>query len=294
MASPPAASPSPQHRILLWRLLFPRGGPGEVIVFHHSGLFYWWPVWLTGFIMAGITYFGDKHMAIVPAGTEAVPHIRVETRAGDLEERDALVLPPGKKLLTHKDPEGKDVLDQPTIFVAHAKSVGTLFMIILLIVIVLTNITMPGLWSVFVIVVLIMGSIIFAAAGWWDVIFNRFRLLSIHINLGAYLFLSLILFGLWLLNFFYFDRQIYMVFTAGQVRMRLEIGGGETVFDTVGMVLHKKRSDLFRHWILGFGSGDLVIRPTGQNFPIELTNVLSVLKRIKEIEVLVKEKVIVS
>src|SRR5437868_7790722 len=43
--------------------------PGEIIVYRHTTLFYWWPVWAFGFIMAIITYFSDQHMAIVPAGT---------------------------------------------------------------------------------------------------------------------------------------------------------------------------------------------------------------------------------
>ena len=33
------------------------------------------------------------------------------------------------------------------------------------------------------------------------------------------------------------------------------IGSGEVAYDTVGMAVAKRRSDLFRHWILGLGSG---------------------------------------
>ncbi|MGE3821375.1 MAG: hypothetical protein AB7I30_18345, partial [Isosphaeraceae bacterium] len=34
----------------------------EVIVYSHSPLFFWWPVWVVGFIMAGITYWvGQSH-----------------------------------------------------------------------------------------------------------------------------------------------------------------------------------------------------------------------------------------
>ena len=53
-----------------------------------------------------------------------------------------------------------------------------------------------------------------------------------------------------------FDRQTFMIFTPGQVRVRQEIGGEETVYDTTGITFQKQRSDLFRHWILGLGSGD--------------------------------------
>jgi hypothetical protein len=78
------------------------------------------------------------------------------------------------------------------------------------------------------------------------------------------------------------------------VRMRREIGGGETVYDTSGMVVQKQRSDLFRHWILGFGSGDLIVRPFGVANPIEMPNVLRVAAKVKRIETLVKEKVVLA
>jgi hypothetical protein len=35
----------------------------------HSRLFYWWPVWAIGFVMAAITWFDNHFMAIVPNGT---------------------------------------------------------------------------------------------------------------------------------------------------------------------------------------------------------------------------------
>ena len=106
--------------------------------------------------------------------------------------------------------------------------------------------------------------------------------------------MSSVLFVLWLINFAIFDRQTYIIFSPGQVRMRLEIGGGETVYDTTGMVIQKQRSDLFRHWILGFGSGDLIIRPSGVANPIEMPNVLRVGRKVRLIENLVKEKVVLA
>jgi hypothetical protein len=54
----------------------------------------------------------------------------------------------------------------------------------------------------------------------------------------------------------FFDRQMYMIFAPGQLRVCQEIGSGEVAYDTLGMVVVKQRSGLFRHWLLGFGSGD--------------------------------------
>jgi predicted membrane metal-binding protein len=140
---------------------------------------------------------------------------------------------------------------------------------------------------------MIMITFIFAAAGWWEIIFEKLGHLSIHINLGGYLLIATVLLGLWFANFVFFDRQTYMVFTPGQVRIRTEIGGEETVYDTNGMAVMKQRTDLFRHWILGFGSGDLIIKPVGLSNPIEFNNVLRVGTLVAKVETMIKEKVVV-
>lgn len=272
--------------------------PGEIIVYHHSNLFYWWPVWAFGFLMAIITYFGDKHMAIVPAGTIPTKAIKgtatIDGQEVDLKDRDILVLAEKRHHVTRKDSSGQERVLEPTIYVAHQKSVGTIYLFILLLVIAITNVHMRGLWSFYILLLVVLLAIIFAVAGWWENIFAGLGQMSIHINMGGYLLLSTVLFVLWLINFAIFDRQIYIVFSPGQVRMRLEIGGGETVYDTAGMVVQKQRSDLFRHWILGFGSGDLIIRPAGVAHPIEMPNVLAAGRTVRRIERLVKEKVILA
>jgi hypothetical protein len=44
-----------------------------------------------------------------------------------------------------------------------------------------------------------------------------------------------------------------------------------------------RRDDLFRHWVLGFGSGDLIVRTGGANPQIiELPNVLFVGPKLRE------------
>jgi hypothetical protein len=233
-------------------------------------------------------------MAVVPANTVAHKDRKVEVDEGKVETRNVLVLPDNSALVERRNRAGEMEVFQPTIFMSPRRTYGTLFVILLLIVIGITNVPMRGLWSVFVLLVIVGLSVIFAVAGWWETIFAHLSLLSIHINMGGYLLISGVLFLLWLLNLFVFDRQIYMIFTPGQVRVRVEIGGSETVYDTTGMVVQKHRSDLFRHWILGFGSGDLDIRPVGLASPIELPNVLRVARAVRTIETLIKEKVVVA
>lgn len=285
--SPVTAAPAPLLGV-------PGMGPPqrEIRVYSHSNLFYWWPVWLLSFILAGLTWIGNLHMAVVPEKTVAVKDRQVEVEPGKLETRHVFILPEKADLVERRRPDGDMEIFQPTIFISPRRTYGSLFVIVLLIVIGITNVPMRGLWSVFVLMVFVGLSIIFAVAGWWETIFAHLALLSIHINLGGYLLIGGVLFLLWLVNFFMFDRQIYMVFAPGQVRVRLEIGGGETVYDTTGMVVQKHRGDLFRHWVLGFGSGDLDIRPVGLANPIELPNVLAIGRTVKAIENLIKEKVV--
>jgi hypothetical protein len=46
-------------------------GQSSVTIIGHSDLFYWWPVWAAGFLMAFLTYLEGSYMAIVPAGAVA-------------------------------------------------------------------------------------------------------------------------------------------------------------------------------------------------------------------------------
>lgn len=115
--------------------------------------------------------------------------------------------------------------------------------------------------------------------------------LHIHANLAFYLFVSLGLLVIWLVSVFFFDRQTYMIFTPSQLRVCQEIGSGETAYDTQGMTIEKHRYDLFRHWILGLGSGDLTIRTSGaQAHTFEMHNVLNVGSKLQAIENMQRER----
>ena len=100
---------------------------------------------------------------------------------------------------------------------------------------------------------------------------------------------------LWFVVVLFFDRKIYMVFAPGQLVVHQEIGSGEAAYDTLGIVVAKRRSDLFRHWLLGFGSGDLFVKTAGANaHQFELHNVLSVGKKLQLIQDMLQTREVVS
>jgi hypothetical protein len=61
------------------------------------------------------------------------------------------------------------------------------------------------------------------------------------------------------------------------------------------MVVAKRRSDLFRHWLLGFGSGDLLVKPAGADAqPFEMRNVLFVGNKLQLIQEMLQTREVVG
>jgi hypothetical protein len=276
----------------------PPPSPYEIKIVSHSNLFYWWPVWAVGMIIGALTFFSAHRMVVVPKDTKAYRGARVEAKEGDktvsIPDRDVLITPKKGDLPPHNAPDGP--LEDPHFRIATEKSYGVLFVIVLLLVIVITNVPMRGLWSVVAIVLIVTLSIILALAhtadgrSLWDHIFELMGRLHIYINAAGYWVMSIGLFAIWLVTFIFFDPQIYMVFTPKQLRVRQEIGGGEAAYDTTGMVIQKQRNDLFRHWVLGLGSGDLIVNTSGAtSHHFDMPNVLFVGYKLRQIEDMLRE-----
>jgi hypothetical protein len=261
--------------------------PREITVYSHSMLFYWWPVWFVGYILAALTLWDQHLLMVVPVHAEVKP---IEFK--DEKVRNVITIPDNESFL--KDEKGS--LIQPTLYVAQSKNYGVIFCLTLLLTIFITSVSLRGMWSILVIVVIVMGVTILMLAGYWEKITSAFSLLDIRINLGGYLFTSTGLLIIWLIAFMFFDRQIYVTFSPGQLRVRTEIGDGEKVYDATGLTFEKQRSDIFRHgilglWFLNIGTGDLIIKTSGaQNHTFDLPNVISVESKIKAIEQLMQSK----
>ncbi len=263
----------------------------EVRIVSHSSLFYWWPVWAIGFLLGLLSLFSGWRMVSVPENTEIIQGADVigPTKDGKettYKDREVLVLP----AVDPKHPDQK-LSEAPLRLRAYrGKNFGVLFATVLLLVLVITNVPLRGMWSWMVIFLVIALSIIFALADWWGRIISVIHLLDIRINAGGYFYISGILFSIWLFTILIFDKQIYMVFTPGQFKVCTEVGGGEQVYSTVGLTLEKRRSDLFRHWILGLGSGDLIVKTFGaQAHHFEMDNVLFIGKKVQQIEEMVRQ-----
>jgi hypothetical protein len=213
-------------------------------IYSHSSLFYWWPVWVVGYIMALITYGEGQGYQLGASQTWIHP----------------------------------------------SSNLGILFLLVLFLVIVITNFTVRGLASGMVIMAVVLVAVLFAYAGWWDEIFRWFGRLEIHLNLGAYFWFSTLMLALWAVTVFGLDRMSYWEVTPGQLTYRSLFGGGSKSYNAQGMGLEKRRDDLFRHWLLGLGSGDLRIRTSGATREqIDVRNVLFIGAKARAMQRLISE-----
>jgi hypothetical protein len=262
----------------------PDDRPAEVVIISHSPLFYWWPVWAVGFLMAALSYLQGLQTAFVPVGTVAERGVQVPGHAGP---RDVLIAPEGRPLPAAADP---DELLQPRMRMARSNGPGIVWAMTLLVVVAVTHVQLRGVWSLVVIVFLGCTTVLLAVLGWWDPIVRAVQVFDIHINAFGYLSISLFLFVAWLLMFFVFDRVKYMIFTRNRLRVRMAIGEGEKVFDMRGMVFKRHRDDLFRHWLLGFGTADLTVFTSGANAQqIDMPNVFGIGRKLTLIHTMLQE-----
>jgi hypothetical protein len=235
----------------------------ELKVIMHTGLLYWWPVWVVGFLMAVWTALDDYHMILVPDGT---------TIAGN-----TLTVPDGA------------TMDAPLLHVSRSKLPGILFAVTLALVVGCSGGWMRGWRAYFFAATVVALVLLLSWAGLWGSLYDVARYLDIRINLGGYLVLSTVLFLIWTWFFFFVDRQVYVVFSKSQIRIHNRILEEERAFDAGGVAFQVREYDWFR-WLVGGGAGDIVLRLGGSPQPIELPNVLRVGRRLNEIEKLLRTR----
>jgi hypothetical protein len=258
----------------------------EIRDYGHSNLFYWWPVWVSAFVMAALTYADGHVMVVVPQGSQVEID---QVLPGEKQPRDVVVTPPGKPLPPL--PGAKEGENSPGLRVAANNNLGVAFIGVMLFVVVVSNYVFRGLVSVIVLSFLIIIWLTLFLFGWWDPLLAWLGGLDIRMNAEGYLAIGIPLFIIWAFTTFIYDHYTYMIVNHGQVRIRESIGDGEIAVDSSGLLLDKKRNDVFRHWLLGLGAGDLHIRTSGPaNLDFQLANVLFVGPRLRRIQDMLRQK----
>lgn len=172
-----------------------------------------------------------------------------------------------------------------------SRNLGVFYAVTLFLVILITNVTVRGQASVIVILTILFLTVLFAYLGWWEIILRWLPSLALFANMGFYLFFSILMFGAWVIAVLFYDRLSYWSLRPGQLVQVHVIGGAEKSYDTRGMVFEKASSDLFRHMILGLGSGDIQIITTGaRREEITVPNVLFVNRRLAIMQRFIAEK----
>ena len=217
----------------------------QVIVYGHSWLFYWWPVWAVGYLMALLTWLYPVHV----------------------------------------DVDGTRVL-----FSSRA-NLGVIYCLVVLLIVLLTNTHMRGLVSLVVVIAVGFLALLFAYFGWWPDILRWFGERAVYMDIGFYLFISTGLLILWLAVFLVFDHLSFWRIRPGQITHEYVLGAVESSYDTDNMVFTKQQEDVFRNWILGFGSGDLQMQTMGgRGVVANVSNVLLINSRAARIQRLIATK----
>jgi hypothetical protein len=217
----------------------------ELVLVSHSPLFYWWPVWAVGYLMAVLTWSYGQTLQV----------------------------------------------GESTVRLYPSNNLGVLFFLTVFLVILISNVTVRGVASLAVILALTLAAVLLAYFRAWDVVLNWLGELNVYLNQGAYFWFSTLMLLTWGLTTFVFDRMSYWVIKPGQITREHFWGAGSESYDTENMTLEKRRDDLFRHWLLGLGSGDLRIHTFGgRHEEIFVPNVLFVGYKIQAIQRLIAER----
>lgn len=264
----------------------------EIKLISHSPLFYWWPVWAVAFLMAFVTLLENNRLAVVPPGTKVV---KIDDANPDAKGgRYEFIVPERKepnpviRQARFADYDAQQGLNDEPVFTRRISGEswpGAIFIVTLVLTIIITTVPLRGLWSFLVIVMVIALALLFALLNIWERIFDLLGNLHIHINMAGYVTLGAILFTIWGLATFLFDRRTFVIFTPGQIRVCEHIGDSVQSYPTATVVLEKQRDDLFRHYIYGLGSGDLIIKVGGaEKREIRMPNILFLGFRLARVE----------
>jgi hypothetical protein len=166
-----------------------------------------------------------------------------------------------------------------------------IYTLLLLLLIVITSTNVRGMRAAMVILGLSFLALLCAYLGWWEALFGIIGREYIFMNRGFYLFSSTILCVAWLITVFLVDHLSFWRFRPGQITHEYLGGIVDKSYDTDNMILSKRQDDLFRHWIIGLGSGDLHLQTMGgRGVEANVSNVLFVIGKMSKIQRLIATK----
>ncbi len=173
-----------------------------------------------------------------------------------------------------------------------SNNLGVFFFLTLFVVILISNVIVRGLASAVVILSVITATVILAYFDLWDSILGWLGELTIYLNQGAYFWFSTLMFVVWAFTTFVFDRMSLWHIRPGQITHAVVLGASARSYDTENMSFEKRRDDVFRHWLLGLGSGDLIVNAFNAGKPeeIHIPNVLFIGMKIRAIQQLIAMK----
>jgi hypothetical protein len=205
-------------------------------------------------------------------------------------------------LLTYAQGSSLVIGDEKPILVHPSPWVGLSFTMLLLLVILATSVRARGVNALFLILLLLLS------VGATYVVMNTPGLfasppsLLVHMNLAFYMMISSVLFVVWFVIVFFFDRTNYWRFRSSQVervqKFASVLGRAPEGFSVMNVKLIRHSDDLLAHKILGLGifglgTSDIDARMTiigggSEHFRIE--NVWRASLPLKEVQALMGPK----
>lgn len=239
----------------------------SVTLTQNPDIFYWWPIWLVAFALAGLGAWRGDRLVVVPPGA------KVEAgSAGKLE-----IEPTG---------EGPD---RPRVIVVGGvpRSATTAYLTGLVLVIFLTAAPLGKTGELILLALIgLMYLGVFVLVEYRPGVVDGLdvlREIPLYMSVGTFLFLGCTVFPLWLLFVMILPRD-QVIFTP--TRLIIKQGFGEIVQPyTPGAIRLKVNQGDMKQSILGMGSGNVIVTLTGPEPRIfEFRGILFVRAKIAQVE----------
>lgn len=163
--------------------------------------------------------------------------------------------------------------------------IGALFLGTLLTNILLVSVNLRGIWSVVVLLGAILGFVLFQEMGVWQHVVPFLQTLQFYFTLEFYFTTAAVLVSSLVLVTWLYDQRQYIEITPSVVKVIAELGEPEFSLPIINLTMAKKRDNIALHLLLGFGSGDLILKTGDREFHLEnVPNVSRVLRRIAEVK----------